>query len=399
MDRTLKICLGLVGTLIILLIINDCSQPKPIDWSFNLGANDKRPFGMYIFNNEYAHFFKNQEADHFAETPYEFLDKNYDYNINDGEYDIEGNILIVSAYNDIDTESIEELLYFAKNGNDVFMSMTAFSKMLLDSLHIKIVEYDDFSKDSLITLTNNAFKKQQYQFDKGRSYGYFNLKPESNAMILGTMHNDPAKPNFIKCPYYGGNFYLHTEPGAFTNYNLLQPKLAQYTSHILSYINSKTIYWRTNEYVLDKKQQNPLRFILSNPPLKASWYILIFGFLLFILINVKRKQRIVPVILPFENSTVSFTKTISNLYLQDKNPHNIIDKKIIYFLERIRTEYHIDTTRIDHRFVQHLHNKTNKSITDIQQLADMINHHNKGFFEGIESDLIKMNNLMEKILN
>ena len=51
--------------------------------------------------------------------------------------------------------------------------------------------------------------------------------------------------------------------------------------------------------------------------------------------NAKRRQRVVPIINPLPNTTLDFTKTIGNLYYQEGNHQNIVDKKIIYFLEKI----------------------------------------------------------------
>ena len=90
-----------------------------------------------------------------------------------------------------------------------------------------------------------------------------------------------------------------------------------------------------------------MRYILSQPALKWAWYIFLIGMLDFYIFNAKRKQRIVPIIKPLANTTVDFTKTIGNLYYQEGDHGNIIDKKIIYFLEKIRNEYLIDTTKLE----------------------------------------------------
>ena len=76
--------------------------------------------------------------------------------------------------------------------------------------------------------------------------------------------------------------------------------------------------------------------------------------LIFILFNAKRKQRVVKVIKPLENSTIAFTKTIGNLYYETKDHNNLIDKKITYFLEFIRRKYYLDTQLLDEKFMKNL---------------------------------------------
>ena len=69
--------------------------------------------------------------------------------------------------------------------------------------------------------------------------------------------------------------------------------------------------------------------------------------------------------LPIENYTPKFENDFSNktffkfgtILKEINNPENRkaeldIDKKIIYFLEHIRTEYLIDTSRLDEEFIQ-----------------------------------------------
>ena len=146
-------------------------------------------------------------------------------------------------------------------------------------------------------------------------------------------------------------------------------------------------------------QKKDLHYVLNQPPLKWAWYLLLIGLLIFILFNAKRKQRIVPILKPLPNTTVDFTKTIGNLYYQEGNHQNLIDKKIIYFLEKIRSEYHIDTTILDEKFIEKLHQKTGKNIADITTVVRLINYQRKSYNQSIESDLIDINNAMEKIVN
>jgi hypothetical protein len=117
----------------------------------------------------------------------------------------------------------------------------------------------------------------------------------------------------------------------------------------------------------------------------------------FMIFNAKRKQRIVPIINPLPNTTVDFTKTIGNLYYQEGDHTTIIDKKIIYFLERVRNEYLMDTTKLDADFVKKLHQKSGKDYFIIEKAVFLINNHRKSPHTSIEDDLVEINKALEKV--
>src|SRR5690606_14822784 len=187
------------------------------------------------------------------------------------------------------------------------------------------------------------------------------------------------------------NFYLHSQPAVFTNYHLLKNDNYRYAENILSYLpENETIYWFTKGQQGEVINQSPLRFIASQPALRYAWYILLFTGLIFVIFNIKRKQRIVPVITPLQNTTVDFTKTIANLYYQEQNHQTIMDKKISYFLDKIRTKYMMDTHHLEESFIKKLQLKSGKNQEDIERVVDLINQFRK---EGSSSEqnLINLN--------
>ena len=105
---------------------------------------------------------------------------------------------------------------------------------------------------------------------------------------------------------------------------------------------------------------SPLRFILRNPPLRYAWYIFLVGFLVFIIFHAKRKQRIIPIIKPLENTSVEFVRSIGNLYLNEGDAKDMMQKKVTYFLNKVRTD--LPDRYFCHRrcFVNRLQLKTGK---------------------------------------
>jgi hypothetical protein len=86
----------------------------------------------------------------------------------------------------------------------------------------------------------------------------------------------------------------------------------------------------------------------------------------------KRKQRPIPVIKPLVNSTLEFTATIGNLYFQRGDHKNIIEKRIHFFFDYVRTHFYLSGSEPD--FVERLSKKSMKPTDQIQSLISGINN-------------------------
>src|SRR5690606_9846013 len=196
-------------------------------------------------------------------------------------------------------------------------------------------------------------------------------------------------------PHGNGNFYLHVQPIAFTNYYLLKDNY-KYAEDVLSYFPKENdVFWKVRRYNDQNMVDSPLRFIFSQPALKWAWLFAIFGMLVFMFFNAKRRQRVIPIITPLRNTTVDFTKTIGNLYYQEKDYMNIIDKKIIFFLEKIRNDYYLDTFNLDDTFINRLHQKSGKSKEEISELIHLIKKL-RNQSTATENEVVALNKKIEK---
>jgi hypothetical protein len=399
MDKSVKIYLIFLIVVLLGIVAIDSTAPKPINWTPTYSINDKIPFGLYIFNQELRSILKPDTLTTINVTPYEYFDDFYNYDSLVNGYKTSGTFIAINEYASFDDESVRELLYFSGHGNTVFLSMKSLPKMLLDSLKIKYSSKFQLEKNTAVWFSNEKLGPEKYNLLEGLGSNYFTKIDTLTTTVLGYQGTDKAFANFIKVPYNQGNFIIHLQPAAFTNFHLLENNHFQYTEKVLSYIPKGNVYWYTKDLTEGYISQNPLRFIFSQPALKAAWYLFLLGMIVFILFNIKRKQRVVPIVEPLENTTIEFTKTIGNLYFQEGNHHTIIDKKIIYLLDKIRRDYLIDTTVLDDKFVQKLQIKTGKNTEDLKELFSKINTHRTGNYESVENDLVEINTLIEKIFS
>jgi len=402
MDKNIKIYIAILVFVLALILVADRDQPKPIDWTPTYSVNDKIPLGLYVFDKEIHAFLKPQKLEKIVtETPYEFLDSKYDEDTLVENYSIKGTFLNISEANNIDDQSITEIFYFVSHGNNAFLSMKEFPRAILDSLKLRINVNFGLPDSNSIWLANKKVSSKTYHLKEGVGDNYFSKIDTLESTVLGYQSYVPKQKhvNFIKVAYKSGYFYLHTQPAAFSNFHLLKKDHYQYAENVLSYLPKGDVFWYTKGINDEKISSSPLRYIFSQPALKWAWYLSLIGILIFIIFNAKRKQRIVPILKPLPNLTIDFTKTIGNLYYQEGDHENIIDKKIIYFLERIRNEYLLDTTKLDDDFIKKLHLKSGKDETDIRELVFLINEHRKSYHGSLEEDLIRINNAIEKVLN
>ena len=393
MPKSLKIYLFFLVLIFIGIIWADATKERPINWRESYSLNEKIPFGLYVFNQEHKAFFKPQIVEKFSQSPYEFLDKKY--NTIDSIYDTNGTILLIENKSEIDEYSENELFYFASHGNTIFYSNSNFSQKFKDSLGFEI-DYSNNFTDSLQFRLNQ--KTANFNFYKGINNAYFSKIDSTKTEILGTQLNSEGEefPNFIKVQHVNGNFYLHLQPVAFTNYYLLHKNKA-YTEQVLNYIPPKSpIYWKVKQYDNQELINSPLRYILSQPALKWAWFLAWITFIIFMIFNAKRRQRIIPIVEPLKNTTVDFTKTIGNLYFQEKDHQNIADKKIIFFLEKIRNEYYIDTYNLDETFINRVNQKTGRPKKDIEDVVFIIKKI-RNQSNTTEKELVTFNELLEKL--
>ncbi|WP_248722315.1 DUF4350 domain-containing protein [Seonamhaeicola sp. ML3] len=393
MNKTLKIYLGLLVLLFAIVIAIDFSKPKPIDWSKTYNELHKKPYGTFIFHDQLKNLFPNSDVKSIKTTPYEYFDDLYNWE--DSLYNTSGTYMLIKGFSETDDISAQELLDFASHGNDVFIASNYPPKMILDSLSAKIEYAYDFIGSAEFSLANPLFKEDSIKVEKGLSNNYFSKLDSLSTTVLGYQKFDAVnKVNFVKIEHGQGNIYLHLQPVAFTNYHLLKNNNKKYAAAVMSYLQDDVIHFDSRNKTNTNLSNSPLRFILSKPALRNAWWLALVSLILFMIFNSKRRQRIVKVIKPLENSTIAFTKTIGNLYYETKDHNTIIEKKITYFLEHLRRTYYINTELLDDKFIKNLSLKSNKDKNDIKALITLILNL-KAKSNCTETDLLELNRLIE----
>jgi hypothetical protein len=212
----------------------------------------------------------------------------------------------------------------------------------------------------------------------GKRYDFYFYKTDSaTSTVLGYEKND--HPNFIHMKAGNGNLYLHLAPLTFSNYFLLHKNNISYFENLLSVISPNTTRVIWDEYFIGKRRKQEessgwFNAFLKHKALKWALLTAMLTLMLYVLSEMRRKQRIIPVIPKPTNDSLDFVKTIGRLY-HDKGDHNNLGRKMsAYFLEHVRSRYKLATSTLNDEFVKNLHGKTGVDEADIAAIIQFINN-------------------------
>jgi len=397
MNRTLIIYLVLLVLVIAGIIFIESGKPKPINWYPSYNVKDKIPFGLYVLDNEMENLFSDQEIEKLDETPYEYF--SFNKNVNSEYYYVSGTFIYISRYCELDEKSVNELCSFVQSGNDAFISSAYFQNEILNELNIEL-EYGDFFEDSFegTIALQIGDEKRTYELDHWHNTVYFSFYDSTGIEILGYKlgGNGIGKPNFIRVQYGDGTFILHSNPEVFANYFLLDSDKYRYTEKVANSIKGETVFFYTDYLSRQNLSDSPMRFILSQPGLKWAWYFILLGTLVFMIFRAKRKQRIIPINIPNKNLSLQFVRTVAGLYYRERDYHAINEKRVTYFLEKLRKNYRLDTTKIDENFAEKLQHVTGRNKHDVDDVVRLIHKH-QVINDSTERNVIELNAAIEKL--
>lgn len=402
MNMKYKIMAGAIILILTFLVIVEGLKPEPLNWYPSYSKHDKIPFGTYIF---YDQLMQKMGAKNYQEVsipPYEFLQE-------DSE---SGTYLFINNSVYFDKAEVKKILSWVAKGNTLYVAASSQSKELLDTLNLStkvLYDLDETIKRPLVNLSNPTLKSQTpYQLDKDWATVYFDQINTTNATVLGitdiirgqdsTQIKEP-KINFLKIPFQKGTIILNTFPEGFTNFFMLTRDNATYTSNALAYLPKEDKLYVDQHYKSGKTYySSPLYLLFYNKYLKWAYYLLLFGALLWVLFEGKRKQRSIPVLKPVQNQSLAFTKTIAGMYLDKKEHTQIAQHQINHFMEYLRSSYQLQTANQGPEFIHDLAAKSGIPQEEVKKVIDYIIFC-KQQDRLSEAQLIELNSLIENFKN
>jgi len=374
-----------------LVVYMEGIRKEPLNWNISLNKEDKIPYGAYVTFSLMKKIFPKTEILENNSSVYELsLKKDADKN----------NIVYITDNFSPDKLETEKLLELTSNGANTFISSFYFNKNFLDTLKLKTINNFGYSlipksgikKNVVVMLRYNHSDSDTFSINQAFSGVYFSSFDSSSANVLG--YDENAHPNFLKISHGKGVFYIHSMPLIFSNYNQLYGSY-EYAASVLSYLPKRNTIW--DEYYKPGRKQiaTPIRYILSQPSLKAAYILLLAGLAFYIIFEAKRRQKIIPILHPPENSSAEFAETVGKLYFNHADHRDIAIKKFGFFCEILRNRFNIQEIKFEEAFYKKLSEQTGadfKTVSTIFMSASF--HKSTGWIT--ENELIRFVKLLEK---
>jgi hypothetical protein len=385
--KSLKLYLILAGVVLPVYIIALLNRPKTVDWTETLSDKEKTPFGTYVLYNRIKDIFPKSQIKPYRQPVYNVIAED---SVKQSSY-----IIICPGF-EPSKPDYKQLIDYIKDGNNVFIAGEYFGKIFDKRLNINTRTDFKISNDiEPVNFVDPALDSEKYfNAEKGTGNVYFSKFDTLKATVIG--ENKNHKANIIKYNFGKGALYLAANPKLFSNYSLLKPHGDEYAATALSFLKSTPrIIW--DEYYTqgDTGNDSPMRLFLSNPALQWAYYIAIFSLLIFVLFEIKRRQRIIPVIEPLTNSTLDFVNVVGQVYYEKRNNANIAQKKILYFLTYLRDEYRLKTNVLDSEFKEKLSEKLDIKPSVVTELVNYIKYIQVQDHVS-DRELIELNKLIEQ---
>ena len=374
------LALLLAAAVVALFVTGNNENRRKLDGRITLQKKDKIPYGTYVAYNSLRHLFPAASIYTSRQEP--------GYWDSLSNHDSRQAYLVITDRFSADKDEMKKLISFAEKGNDVFISARYFSAAADGIFGCSSSSYDlffypeDETDDSMkISLRNPPFAENAaYRYPGKTFYSYFDQIDTATTDVLG--YDEKRRPNFVHLRAGKGNFYLHMEPLAFSNYFLLHKNNISYYEKALSVINPEVTKIVWDEYYLYKKQDNRLpqkkqgwlSVLFRYPAFKAALLTAILALLVYVLLEMRRKQRYIPVVSKPKNDSLDFVKTIGRLYYDKGDHKNLCRKMAAYFLEHVRNKYKLSTGALDEEFINNLKFKTGAGEAEIREIVSFIKY-------------------------
>lgn len=342
-----------------LVFVAEYRMPRKFVWNPTFSHNDKQPFGCYVFDSILS-----------VSLPrgYEVTKQSL-YQMKDDSLR-RGYIVLVSNQLswDLGEQETKALLSLAEKGNKVLVAYDGINASLQDTLNYRVIpgfqqlslrEYvmQGKSRDTLIWEGDSVYDRRSYYFYPqvmlSRIKNHNDSLPVKQLATIyhryqnGLSDDVPVTTDTasaaMSIPVGKGEIIVVSTPLVFTNYGILDAPNHEYIFRILSEMGDLPIV-RTEAYTKTTEEASPLRYFLSQPPLRWAVTLGFIAILVFMVFTARRRQRVIPEVEKPKNRNLEFVKLIGTLYYQKRDYRDLVLKKYAYFAEEMRRVLHVDLT-------------------------------------------------------
>ncbi|ANH82615.1 hypothetical protein A8C56_18000 [Niabella ginsenosidivorans] len=405
MKKTLPYLLGLLLIAVILLLLFKSGEDteKKYNTYISFKKEDKNPYGTYVVYNGLKHLFPSAAI---AINQKDILASTVFYPNKEDQF-----FVSISPQVLLNEEELDALLQFIKNGNYAFISCFALGSDVENYIEARTslgntISYPSgaYGPDSLSVELDSVPLPSTYSaaYPGVAIEGAFVRTNRSTTRIIG--RGNEGKANFIELKKGKGALFLHLSPLTFSNYFLLYKNNISYLNQAFSLVpqHITTVIW--DEYYRKRKTSQPGRedgwftAIMKERSFRSGILLALALLLIFALLEMRRRQRFIPVIEPPRNDTLDFVKTMGLLYYEKRDNVNLAQKMSAYFQEHLRNKYHIFSKELNNDYIQEVSDKSGVSAALVEEIVTQIkNTEAKGTISDTELIVLQAN--IEKFYN
>ena len=410
---------SLLAFIIFAAIIYSAVQPKPFSWYPSYSNYSKQPYGTYIFHEQLKNFFPGKKVRKIQD--YDFSHYYYDELYDEDSVSENGDYYLVTdstAFLTYLTEELPKFNFIGLNnsfymdnldakalllhlyqGNHALLVSEDISYLLLKMLGVKMAWID------LDTATDLESKKRYTIIYKNHEPIGFRphetlsriISFPDSAKVLATNANDDVLA--INIPLGKGSITLFSAPVIFTNYYLLKSDLSLVEALVTELPLEETIWAdRVEGERVYSENRSLMEYIHSQKALAWAFYTFIGGVLLYLIFQLRRTERAVPVIIMPRNISLNFIESVSALFFLHKDNRELVRKKMNYFLDQVRVQYHIDTQEINSHFINLLAKKSQVKPALLAHIFNLYKEYQKKPVVTNE-EFLRFNKLMQTFKN
>ncbi|HEX7757515.1 MAG TPA: hypothetical protein VF421_19355 [Niabella sp.] len=393
----------LLIAVILLLLFRGGDDEKKFNTYISLKKEDKNPYGTYVVYNSLKHLFPSATL---AINQKDILSSSVFYPNKEGQF-----FISISPQVLLTEDELETLFQFIKNGNYAFISCFTLGDDVENYIEARTslgntMSYPNgaYGPDSLSVELDSLPLPATYNaaYPGVAIEGSFIRTNRSTTRIIG--RGNEGKANFIELKKGKGALFLHLSPLTFSNYFLLYKNNISYLNQAFSLIPQQTTaviwdeYYRKRKITRSGKEDGWFSAIMKEKSFRGGILLAMALLLIFALLEMRRRQRFIPVIEQPRNDTLDFVKTMGLLYYEKRDNVNLAQKMSAYFQEQLRNKYHIFSKELNNDYIQEVSDKSGVNTALISEIIDQIK--NVEVKDAIsDAELIALQNNIEKFYN
>lgn len=397
---------------VLLLLVAACKQDKLpssfIDERFTLSSTDKKPFGGYVARWMVDTLLGKSNI---IENDKPFTRWYDDFILNSSSQQNEVYIIFSPSVRAFKKEAAY-IRSFANKGNTVLIVTDELSDQLANALGCNIADdAEALSFRQRLQMVDTRVSILDSKADGLCSYIYFyypfleriEVDDKQTDSLQWIGYNTSAKPHIARYSIGSGQVIIAANARSLSNYFLLTAQNYGYLKALLSYLPQHPfhVYWDTffqRNIYRQPEDYSVFKALMSIPPLRWSFFILITLSLIWILSNLRRKQKMIPVLAPNTNTTVSFIQTIAQLYFNKQDHANVGRKLANYFIDYLRSNYYMPPLTMQAEWANILHQKTGMGMEEASETTRLIKKAQQSN-DFTAADLMRLHSLIADVMH